>query len=225
MALFETAHNLSMINEGGYSNDPKDPGGETYKGISRVHHPEWQGWGLIDELKKSSSFITTPVSMINTILERSHTIQAHVRTFYKIRYWDIYRLDEIPHQGLANVIYDMGINCGRDTAKMRVQLALNLSNNEGKRWPDIPVDGQWGPTSHNTLLLAVRENPNRILKAINVERGIKYRVLVGGLPEIRAHYDRLPQLKALVEGDSKLKKLVEGESWKECYYGGWLNRI
>jgi len=126
---------------------------------------------------------------------------------------------------VANAIYDMGINCGRDTAKMRLQLALNLSNNEGKAWPDINVDGEWGPVSHNTLLTAIKLNPNKILKAFNVERGIKYRVLVGGLPEIRAHFTRLPELKALVDGDSKLSKLVNGEDWKECYYGGWLNRI
>ena len=29
-------------------NDPQDPGGQTAWGISRVHHPMWPGWGLVD---------------------------------------------------------------------------------------------------------------------------------------------------------------------------------
>lgn len=32
-----------LIHEGGYSNDPIDLGGETYKGIARNAHPNWQG--------------------------------------------------------------------------------------------------------------------------------------------------------------------------------------
>ncbi len=35
MANFNNAFNLVLKNEGSYSNDPDDPGGETYKGISR----------------------------------------------------------------------------------------------------------------------------------------------------------------------------------------------
>lgn len=38
--------------EGRYVNNPSDPGGETYCGISRVYHPAWPGWATIDAAKQ-----------------------------------------------------------------------------------------------------------------------------------------------------------------------------
>ena len=38
--------------EGRYDNNPSDPGGETYCGISRVYHPAWAGWATIDKAKQ-----------------------------------------------------------------------------------------------------------------------------------------------------------------------------
>ena len=52
MALFTPAFTLSKINEGGWVNDPNDIGGETYRGISRKFNPKWNGWSVIDEMKK-----------------------------------------------------------------------------------------------------------------------------------------------------------------------------
>ena len=56
MADFKKALTETLRHEGGYVNDPKDPGGETYKGISRKNHPDWEGWNIIDEKKILSSF-------------------------------------------------------------------------------------------------------------------------------------------------------------------------
>ena len=41
MAEFSEAFTQTAAHEGGYSNDPLDRGGETYRGIARVHHPDW----------------------------------------------------------------------------------------------------------------------------------------------------------------------------------------
>jgi lysozyme family protein len=51
MAHFKTAYALTMGHEGIYSNNPKDRGGETYKGIARKFHPSWEGWKAIDRMK------------------------------------------------------------------------------------------------------------------------------------------------------------------------------
>jgi lysozyme family protein len=51
VAKFDIAYSRTSISEGGYVNNPKDSGGETYCGISRVHHPKWAGWALIDAWK------------------------------------------------------------------------------------------------------------------------------------------------------------------------------
>jgi lysozyme family protein len=40
MQLFDLALELVLEHEGGYVNDPKDPGGETIYGISRRAHPD-----------------------------------------------------------------------------------------------------------------------------------------------------------------------------------------
>ncbi|RYY16321.1 MAG: N-acetylmuramidase, partial [Cytophagaceae bacterium] len=40
-----------LANEGGYCHDPRDPGGETYRGIARTYNPSWPGWSAIDAVK------------------------------------------------------------------------------------------------------------------------------------------------------------------------------
>lgn len=39
MARFEDAIKLTLIHEGGYVNNPADPGGETNMGITKRDHP------------------------------------------------------------------------------------------------------------------------------------------------------------------------------------------
>ncbi len=53
MAKFIDAYKKVLNNEGIYSNDPDDAGGETYKGISRKANPNWDGWISIDAIKKA----------------------------------------------------------------------------------------------------------------------------------------------------------------------------
>ena len=65
MANFNESFNITLGYEGGYSNDPDDAGGETYKGISRRYHPGWKGWALIDELKSKGVFIEEIRKIIN----------------------------------------------------------------------------------------------------------------------------------------------------------------
>jgi len=61
MAEFNIALQKTLAHEGGYSNDPNDMGGETYKGISRASHSVWKGWAIVDKYKKLSGFpATTP---------------------------------------------------------------------------------------------------------------------------------------------------------------------
>ena len=42
--------------EGNYSNDKDDPGGETYKGISRNMNKDWEGWKIIDSYKGKKNY-------------------------------------------------------------------------------------------------------------------------------------------------------------------------
>jgi len=55
---------------------------------------------------------------------------------------------------VAEELLDMGVNCGTGFAKPLLQRALNLLNNQGKAgWPDLSVDGIYGPAKLNALKL------------------------------------------------------------------------
>ena len=49
MAIFNSAFQITMGNEGGYANNPADSGGETYKGIAKNYWPNWEGWTAVDQ--------------------------------------------------------------------------------------------------------------------------------------------------------------------------------
>jgi lysozyme family protein len=79
--------------EGGYTNNPKDPGGRTRYGISQRSFPE-------EDIK-------------NLTIERATTI-------YELFYWDEMELDSI-HPEVRLIIFDSGVNQGVRRASMFVQ--------------------------------------------------------------------------------------------------------
>ena len=56
MTPFEEAFELVMGEEGVYSFNLYDPGGETYCGIARNKHPAWSGWEYLDKQKSLDNF-------------------------------------------------------------------------------------------------------------------------------------------------------------------------
>lgn len=97
LADFGVALELSLENEGGYANDPNDPGGETNFGISSRAYPMEDIRGLT---KDRASYL------------------------YKRDYWYRLRLDALSSQLVANNLFDFGIHHGvRGTAK-KWQLVL-----------------------------------------------------------------------------------------------------
>jgi len=90
MAEFNIALQKTFVYEGGYSNDPDDLGGETYKGISRASHLAWKGWFIIDKYKDKSGF---PV-----ILDRDIELQKQVELFYLYEFWLPLKADQIKYR-------------------------------------------------------------------------------------------------------------------------------
>jgi len=122
--------------EGGYSNNPNDRGGETYAGISRVHHPEWIGWIFLDSLKDRMGFEKT--------LHLLKPLRDLVSSFYRVEFWDRIKGDEINSEEIAHEILDTAVNQGITAGIKDAQRSVNLLNNNGKFGEDIIVDSVMG---------------------------------------------------------------------------------
>jgi lysozyme family protein len=83
--------------EGKYSNDPDDPGGETYKGISRKMNENFEGWKIIDNYKGGKNY--------PNILEEDINLAGMVEGFYKKNYWDEFQGDDLG-EGTGEEMFD-----------------------------------------------------------------------------------------------------------------------
>ena len=116
MANYEQALQWVLTHEGGYVNDPDDPGGETYKGVARKMNSKWEGWTLIDMLKKQSGF---PAN-----LDKDAELQETIKSFYEINFWDRIKGDDIASQEVATSIFDFAVNAGVSTSASLAQLVV-----------------------------------------------------------------------------------------------------
>lgn len=109
MVNFEPAFKLLMLYEGGYANNKKDKGGETYRGIARNYWPEWVGWKLIDHIKE---YEATRLNKLNRIMEQSESLNECVKMFYQKEFWNKNNLNLIDEQSVANFLLDFFVNSG-----------------------------------------------------------------------------------------------------------------
>ena len=116
MADFEKALAKTIKAEGGYVNNPKDKGGETYMGITRKNHPKLQMWKTIDILKDILN-----IKDLNASLKRNKVIQDEIKSIYRKNYWNPLKLDMIYSQRIANQFFDISVNCGTYAAIKAMQ--------------------------------------------------------------------------------------------------------
>ena len=90
--------------EGGFVNDPADPGGATNLGITRATLEAWRG---------------QPVSEADV---RKLT-QAEALQIYRARYWNVMRCDDLP-PGIDLMVFDFGVNAGPSRAASHLQRAV-----------------------------------------------------------------------------------------------------
>lgn len=166
MDNFKNAFDRTMKSEGLYSKDPTDPGGETYRGISRRFFPSWPGWGVIDQRGPS-------VKGLDLLTEE----------FYRREFWDRCSGDSLPAE-VAIEIFDSAVNCGVTRACTWLQRALNLLNRNGKEYPDLVEDGKLGPGTLRTLQAHInKEGSTKILlKVMNILQGKHYLEIMQSTP-------------------------------------------
>jgi len=96
---FDAAFEKVIGHEGGYVNDPNDPGGETRYGISKRAYPN-------EDIKKLT-------------LDRA-------KLLYKRDYWDRLKLDQLPTD-IRFDLFDAAVNSGLSAAAKFLQRACNVT--------------------------------------------------------------------------------------------------
>jgi lysozyme family protein len=172
MTAFTMALQHTLAIEKGYSNVAGDNGGETYKGISRVFHPSWDGWEVVDEWKRME---------IDTDVRDAH-LTPLVEQFYRSEFWEPLQGDAVAAISVmvACELFDTAVNMGRHRAVTFLQTALNMQNAYGRTYPDLPVDGILGKSTLNTLRRYMQTEPIKynervLLNCMNGEQYIAYK--------------------------------------------------
>lgn len=168
MANFQEAYNITMGNEGGYSNNPADSGGETWKGVARNYHPTWNGWVIVDQIK------ATNPSNLNQALAANAQLNADVDSFYEQNFWNPVGLNSINCQQVANQLFDSAVNMGTGTACKFLQQAINTLQPGA-----VTVDGIVGPA---TIAAANKQNDEALYNAICNIRKQRYEAIVAANP-------------------------------------------
>jgi lysozyme family protein len=94
---FRQAVNLVLAHEGGYVNDPDDPGGETNFGITKRTYPG---------------------------LDIKNLMRAQAEEIYHRDWWTKHGWDQIDHAELAATVFDLGVNMGAHRANQLLQAAV-----------------------------------------------------------------------------------------------------
>lgn len=117
-ARFETCLDAVLVHEGGYADNPADPGGATNMGITRQTLARWRGvspwWALAKAEVRAMG-------------------RAEAARIYHAHYWAACKGDQLP-AGLDLAVFDFAVNSGPDRAIKTLQGVL-----------EVKADGQIGP--------------------------------------------------------------------------------
>lgn len=157
MGCFEKAHTFVARMEGGFVDDPADPGGTTNYGVS-LRFLKTQGLevGDIDgdgDIDADDIRALTPERAAG-VLRRS--------------FWDVFPLDNVPDP-LALAVYDTAVNMGVGQAKRLTQKALS-----------VDADGRWGPLTW----AAIKACTETVALALVECRRARYAALVRNNPSL-----------------------------------------
>lgn len=111
---------FTLVEEGGFSDDPRDPGGATEHGVTLA---------VFRKVMKNPGLTAADL--------RSITPEQEMEV-YKPGYWNAVRGDDLP-SGIDLMTFDFGMNCGPGESEMLLQEAAGLTGDD--------VDGVLGQMS------------------------------------------------------------------------------
>lgn len=168
MADFKDAIGPTLVFEGGFTDDPDDPGGATNFGISLRFLRQSNEYDLGD-IDKDGDIDADDIKQL--------TVEQAIR-IYKKHFWDKYNYGIIADQKTANKLFDMTVNMGPAQSHKIAQRALRAVGVEG-----IVDDGVLGPVSLRAIQGVYTEDlEEAYLAAIRSEQAGFYRVLAAQKP-------------------------------------------
>ena len=108
---WQQAFEQMLKSEGGYVNNPADPGGRTNLGVTQA---TWESW----------------VGRPSDEAEMRSLTADKVEPLYKKKYWDAVRGDELP-VGLDYLVFDFAVNAGPGRAIKVMQSAVGVTPDGG----------------------------------------------------------------------------------------------
>ena len=105
-ANFAAALSAVLLHEGGWANNPKDPGGATMKGVTLATYRRYRPGATKEQLRNISD--------------------EELRTIYRDGYWDEVRGDDLP-SGIDFATFDFAVNSGPSRAAKFLQRVLGVT--------------------------------------------------------------------------------------------------
>jgi len=155
MKTFDELFDGVIKHEGYYANVTGDKGGETYMGVARNLHPNWEGWQMIDAYKEAHGAIKRNAKIDIPGLTK------WVKDFYKKEFYDKYKIGYIVSGSLQEIIFDWCVNSGY-WGSCGTQKVLNRFFD-----CDLKLDGIIGK---NTIKEINSSNPELLFNAIKSAR-------------------------------------------------------
>jgi len=103
-----------LEHEGWYSNDIRDNGGETFRGISRKWFPKWSGWVIIDTYDNKEH------------LHNNKELEEAVESFYYAFFWVKIKAHEVEDEFIAEMIFNFSVNIGKRATVKKIQRILKV---------------------------------------------------------------------------------------------------
>jgi lysozyme family protein len=194
MARMQPWYDEMWKSEGIWSDDPNDPGGETYRGIAHRWHGRDVIWVMIKEYVDHPNF--------PDVLDGDASIRARHLEFARENYWGKIRGDDYDERAslLANIVcdtrYNMGVEWQREVGRA-FQKTLNIWKPEDEA--RAQVDGFPGA---NTIALLNRT-------VVLDEWGSAYLEMVKAMV-----YKRIESYTRIVQRDER----------KSGFLWGWIKR-
>ena len=97
--------------------------GLTWMGIYEKENPGWSGWKTI----KDTLRITRDIEQASVILYNDAVLRADTANFYKFKYWNKIKGEDIKSQRVASEIFIFGVNAGIGVAIKAAQKIVGVT--------------------------------------------------------------------------------------------------